>query len=308
MGRLASSGHSLSRACRRSCHGCSKSGNVALWAVFSLVVLRTVCTNLTGLHITKACLMPDEVLARVPRRQLLQLGTAGVAYNAVHNPAAAFDNRIGPAVASKSKYKRMFEDEEGKPRSLPDSMKKRGDIMDCPVGVSNCLSTNSLRKTGAKIKPWMFKGKASADDAMRELREVVDAYPPGQSGIDGGGFKVIQAFNNYLYVQYESLKFGYIDDLEFLLLPAEGSSGTSGQVNVHSGSRVGEADFGVNAIRLNRLAEDLRVKGGWEITSVTQETNPRYWEPNCKTEGTFLPSCSIGTLLNGGNLNQLGIR
>ena len=69
----------------------------------------------------------------------------------------------------------------------------------------------------------------------------------GQNGIDGGGFQVIaqraSTEGAYLYVQFESLRKGYIDDMEFAV--------QDGRVNVRTSSRLGYLDLGVNAKRYN---------------------------------------------------------
>ena len=62
-----------------------------------------------------------------------------------------------------------------------------------------------------------------------------------------------------MYVQFESLKNGYIDDLELAAIPEIGG----GAVQVRSSSRVGYLDFGVNAKRLNYIAQQLRSRG-WD--------------------------------------------
>lgn len=116
------------------------------------------------------------------------------------------------------------------------------------------------------IKPW----KPAADDAapFETLKAVVKAYEPGQGFVDGGGFKVVKETPSYLYVQFEALKKGYIDDVEFFL--------SKGLVQVRSSSRVGQTDFGVNAIRLNYIASALRKKK-WEIDEITAKTHPDYF-------------------------------
>eukprot|EP00965_Chrysotila_dentata_P051183 1696311-Pleurochrysis_carterae.AAC.5 len=53
-----------------------------------------------------------------------------------------------------------------------------------------------------------------------------------------------------MYVQYESLRRGYIDDVEFAL--------AKGIVNVRTSSRVGYLDLGVNAKRCARSSRGSR--------------------------------------------------
>ncbi|CAE8591377.1 unnamed protein product [Polarella glacialis] len=228
------------------------------------------------------------------RRALVALAVA----SAPREPAAAFENR--EAGVEQRRKRQLFAEDEGKEVRMVmpggGSGTNKRQLPECPMGraSANCFSSTALRLSGAKINPWVFHGKASAEEAMRELREVVDAYLPGQSGIDGGGFKVAQQDSDYLMVNYESRRFGYIDDVEFFFKPQERGAqstepGVSGRVLVRSASRLGEADFGVNAVRLNRLAADLRAKGGWEAPAITQETHPKYWEANCPLPGSVLP-------------------
>merc|ERR1719163_281934 len=142
-------------------------------------------------------------------------------------------------------------------------------------GKTNCFSTTGddlledriKRGFDTLIRPW----QPPADDAtpFTTLVAQVKAYEPGQGFIDGGGFQVIKDTDSYLYVQFEALKKGYIDDVEFYM--AE-----DGAVQVRSGSRVGSSDFGVNAKRLNYIAAGLR-KEGWTIDEITAKTHPDYF-------------------------------
>jgi len=109
--------------------------------------------------------------------------------------------------------------------------------------------------------------------AFETLRQVIQAYPPGQSGVDGGGFQV-QTFDpskGYLYVQFEALKNGYIDDVEFAVIDGYGDR----NVQVRSSSRIGYLDFGVNAKRLNWIAKALRQKD-WKAAGVDFDTHRGY--------------------------------
>jgi len=105
---------------------------------------------------------------------------------------------------------------------------------------------------------------------LQTVAAVMASYEPSQGGIDGGGFALIKQTDSYLYYQFEALKKGYIDDLEFATDKA-----TSG-VMVRSASRVGVTDFGVNAIRLNYIGAKLR-SNGWKITEITPESHRDYW-------------------------------
>ena len=61
-----------------------------------------------------------------------------------------------------------------------------------------------------------------------------------------------------------------IDDLEFATDKA-----TEG-VMARSSSRVGVTDFGVNAMRLNYIGDQLRSQG-WKVMEITPETHRDYW-------------------------------
>ena len=63
------------------------------------------------------------------------------------------------------------------------------------------------------------------------------AYRPGQNNIDGGGFDIV-TFDpkaGYMYVQFESLKFGFIDDFELAVVGDKSNN----EVQVRSSSRLG---------------------------------------------------------------------
>ena len=128
----------------------------------------------------------------------------------------------------------------------------------------NCFSTSGPDESH-QLPLW--KPKAGSN-AMGELLETVKAYPPFQKRIDGGGFKIISASADYLYVQFESLKNGFIDDVEFAV--------KDGKVQVRSSSRLGFLDLGVNAKRLNWISAQLR-ELGWAAPKITQDDYPDYF-------------------------------
>jgi len=147
----------------------------------------------------------------------------------------------------------------------------------------NCFSTSA--KEGLDdgihaIDPWKYTGK-SPEEAMKEIKDTIQAYPPGYQDIDGGGFSTKAEGSDFVYVQFESLKRGYVDDVEFVISPDTKKDGKAGSVLVRSASRQGYYDFGVNALRLNKLATDLKTRGGWTVAMIDDKTHPRYWKANC---------------------------
>jgi uncharacterized protein (DUF1499 family) len=121
------------------------------------------------------------------------------------------------------------------------------------------------------IPPWTWPKDMSMSQAFEQLEQVVKAFKPGQRNIDGGGFKIIKSEPAYLYVQFESLKNGYIDDAEFAYIKDKGDTA----VQIRSSSRVGYLDYGVNAKRLNYIAQDLRAKG-WTAPGVEFSAHQDY--------------------------------
>ena len=128
----------------------------------------------------------------------------------------------------------------------------------------NCFSTSGDEEH--LLPPWRSK---AGRNAMSELVEAINAYPPYQARIDGGGFSVVTSSEDYIYVQFESLKNGFIDDVEFFVH-------RGGEVQVRSSSRLGFLDLGVNAKRLNWISAYLRAKG-WTAPAVSRVDFPEYY-------------------------------
>jgi len=118
------------------------------------------------------------------------------------------------------------------------------------------------------IPAWIWPSSVgSKEQAFQQLQQVLQAYEPGQDGVDGGGFQIVtvDTKKGYIYAQFEALKNGYIDDLELAFI--EGAKGGDRAVQIRSSSRVGFLDFGVNAKRINYIAKKLRDKG-WDAPGV----------------------------------------
>lgn len=224
---------------------------------------------------------PSSSALSASRREAV-LALSGLLTTTIASPAVAFDNAIPEYAQYADKAKRRGtppKDLGVAKRSINemsmDADPKSFDGLRSCDGKPNCFSTTGddlaedRIQTGVDtlIKPW----RPPAGDAapFRSLVEVVKAYRPGQGYVDGGGFKVVKETDRYLYVQFEALKKGFVDDLEFYL-------GVDGLVQVRSGSRVGQTDFGVNAIRLNYIAAALR-EGGWTVDDVTERMYPDYF-------------------------------
>lgn len=187
-------------------------------------------------------------------------------------PAQAFDNAIPEA----AQYSRETKNPGTMPTGL--GMAKRveldGDLGLKPCGRNlNCFSSTFSDPEEDKhfLAPWTPPASQSPAESIAQVKSVIERYPPGQAGIDGGGFQIVTSDPEYLYVQFESLKGGYIDDVEF---------GTEGpQVVVRSASRKGFIDQGVNSKRLNWIATELRGLN-WDAPALTPKTHPLYFFQN----------------------------
>mmetsp|Transcript_3960 Transcript_3960/g.5219 ORF Transcript_3960/g.5219 Transcript_3960/m.5219 type:complete len:253 (+) Transcript_3960:105-863(+) len=139
----------------------------------------------------------------------------------------------------------------------------------------NCFSSSIPMEEDPdhSIPAWAWPDKLDKAEAFEELYEVLKAYPPGQNGVDGGGFKFQKCDTDkgYIYVVYEALKNGYHDDAEFAYIPEASTKA----IQVRSSSRVGYLDYGVNAKRLNWIGKALRAKG-WNADGVNFETHKGY--------------------------------
>ena len=154
---------------------------------------------------------------------------------------------------------------DGKPHCFSSSPEDRSD---------DELDTADYGETSEwLVKPFRFSKPLA--EALADLKAAIGAYPPGQRGIDGGGFKLVTesatADGVYLYVQYEAQRKGYIDDMEWVL--------SNNVAQVRTSSRLGYLDMGVNAKRFNWFVERLG-EAGWSTVPITSKVAPGYFELN----------------------------
>jgi len=224
-------------------------------------------------------------------------------------PAFAFDNAL-PGREERAAAKKTPGppptgigyrlDPKARPGALP------VDLKPCLDGRPHCFSsTKATTLSGGSTKvgddwllpSWTYTGKTQLQ-ALDDIKTAVDKYPPGQKGIDGGGWKVktfrLPEFTKtadgeygdvgYLYVQYEAELQGYIDDVEFVV--------GDGLVNVRTSSRTGYLDYGANAKRYNWLAKEVGKSKGWKITPIRQKEHPGYFEQNDITDADVEPEAT----------------
>jgi len=217
------------------------------------------------------------------RRVAVQFALLTVSAALVPKRAGAFENRLPPDELE-LKYKSP-RTPGPKPTDL--GPRKGYALKPCIDGKPHCFSTspeefedNDLFNTDSgQAAEWLvtpFTYTKSLADAFEDLKGAIAIYPPGQRGIDGGGFKLITetATTNgaYLYVQFESLRKGYVDDMEFAL--------SNGILNIRTSSRLGYLDLGVNAKRFNWFAQRLGQLNGWKTTPILSQAHEEYFALN----------------------------
>eukprot|EP00877_Chromochloris_zofingiensis_P007960 jgi/Chrzof1/3417/Cz12g24160.t1 len=133
----------------------------------------------------------------------------------------------------------------------------------CPPS-PNCISTSEEANDNTHYVPPLTynpedgrgsRGPVDQATAMKELVEVVNKLKP-----DGFEPKIIKQTDDYLYAEYQSPTFGFIDDVEFWFKPGKGS-----RVEYRSASRIGESDGNINRKRIKTIRQALETKG-WAST------------------------------------------
>lgn len=150
-----------------------------------------------------ATLSPQVIARLTTRRHWLICGTAWV-INV--DSCLAFSNALPEAIKYADRPKRRGP----MPKDL--GLKLRSDVSsNAPElklcgGAPNCFSTTPDDVSPEHIiEPWTAPSAVSKMQAWDAVRAAISAYPPGQQGIDGGGFQVVTDDGGYLYAQFESL-------------------------------------------------------------------------------------------------------
>ena len=112
----------------------------------------------------------------------------------------------------------------------------------CPA-TPNCVSSDD---PDAAHSIASFEIVAPAREAWRAVRSIVADWPRT---------RIITETNQYLHAECSSAVFGFVDDLELHLRPAQG------RIAVRSAARLGHSDFGVNRRRVERLRRSLAQRG-----------------------------------------------
>jgi uncharacterized protein (DUF1499 family) len=109
-----------------------------------------------------------------------------------------------------------------------------GKLPDCP-STPNCVSSQATR-VDQKVEPLKFS--CPTEEAMLRLKLAVDAMP---------GTTVVKDDRIYMHVEYKTLVFGFVGDVEFLI------DESKRLIHLRSASRLGYTDLGSNRRRVEAI-------------------------------------------------------
>lgn len=113
-------------------------------------------------------------------------------------------------------------------------------LADCPPS-ANCVCSQATDPEH-RMEPMQFSGTPA--EAMNRLKVIIAAMPRS---------KVVTADERYMHVEFASLIFRFVDDVEFLIDPATKT------IHFRSASRVGRSDLGVNRKRMEEVRQKFEL-------------------------------------------------
>ena len=133
--------------------------------------------------------------------------------------------------------------------SAPTDLGVRGGKLKAPSKTDNSVSSqaalwpDSPQHANAQIAPLALQG--GGDETIARIKVLVERDADA---------RVITSRPDYLYAQYTSKVFRFVDDTEFWYDPV------AGVVQVRSASRVGQSDLGVNRKRIEAIRKALAIQ------------------------------------------------
>ena len=99
----------------------------------------------------------------------------------------------------------------------------------------NCISTTAERPE-QRITPILLE--EPSEDALASLEEIIQSMPRS---------RIVLSRERYLYAEFRSRIFGFVDDVEFLIDESERV------IHFRAAARVGRSDLGVNRSRMEKI-------------------------------------------------------
>jgi uncharacterized protein (DUF1499 family) len=125
------------------------------------------------------------------------------------------------------------------------------------------LGVTAGRLAPCKPSPNCVSSQADAGDAVHHVAPLAAGAVPERAFAAlkrevraTPRVTIVTEESQYLYAEYRSLVFGFVDDVEFLLDPV------ARVIHVRSASRLGHGDLGVNRARVERLRARLAGRHG----------------------------------------------
>lgn len=109
-----------------------------------------------------------------------------------------------------------------------------GKLPECPE-TPNCVCSQAER-ANQKVEPLKFT--CPTEEAMLRLKLTMDALP---------GTKIAKDDRVYMHVEFKTLVFGFVDDVEFLI------DENKKVIHIRSASRLGYSDLGTNRRRVETI-------------------------------------------------------
>jgi uncharacterized protein (DUF1499 family) len=143
-----------------------------------------------------------------------------------------------------------------------------GNLTGCGMGLFSGKQPASLGVTAGRLAPCKsspncVSSQADRSDESHYIAPIAAGPDPERTFAalarivrTSERTRVVTEERNYLYVEYRSRVFGFVDDVEFWLDPR------AAVIHVRSASRVGYSDFGVNRDRIEGIRAQLAAAGG----------------------------------------------
>ncbi|CDF40773.1 unnamed protein product [Chondrus crispus] len=132
----------------------------------------------------------------------------------------------------------------------------------CPAS-PNCISSMANAYDSHFVPPWTYTSagsKKTMAGAIRDVTKAIENYPRTKI-IESRPTKSEVGEGHYIYAEFKSKTFGFVDDVEFLFQPDQST------VEYRSASRLGEKDFDANRKRIRELRVALQeMDKGWAST------------------------------------------
>ena len=117
----------------------------------------------------------------------------------------------------------------------PSNLGVKNGALKAPPSSPNAVSSQATQGYH-RIAPLTYEGGQA--QAMEQLKAIIASTPRT---------RIVETRSDYLYAEYVSALFGFVDDVEFYFPP-----GTH-IIHVRSASRLGHSDLGVNRKRIEAI-------------------------------------------------------